>query len=667
MLDNPLSLDTAAFLTTLYLRGGTTLVPIMASLITAPNFKKTFTEDTTPYSSRIGNGQCYITNLSTELVCHIIDFLPPESHLDFACTSKRIAYCSSNILKRHQEAYSKYRIASDISPATIPTLLRSAFGRADPILVWHVRSLEIWYDRTSWQDWKPLCSDQQLHEEPTNVDRIVWKWQEHEFEEYIEGIEDQFDTMIDNGDETIRTEAHEQFGDGLDGVLKMLLIAYCPRLRNIKFVSQKCHEKTTLGWLRRVIHGSNLYGSHWPPGLCSIREICVGVESDTWMSQAPRDDDLDPWGMSMHVFCSLLHLPRLISIYYNNLIRPDEEEDDDDATEWEEIMPFRSSTVKHIFLDDCSDMPRLFRDALPEVFTALQAFTLRAGMIDGERIEDADSLVKGLCSSQSGSLHTLMLYGPFTAHQIHGYRCSCYRNEELQDAHNLKTVAINISDVELDCQYSLSGDFGNLSEDEQRKYFVKWFRDKAFPGSLERLIFWGEVGYFSHDQDRGKYLDWLEDALIHVVESHRWLEGWDSADEEEIDKLSTTYESFYCHLKAVYLEDIERQYRYSNIRQEGPFSEKVYFQKLVEVGRQAGVEIHTLTSRAPRIHEHTFPTAPDKYDLQTGPWWEHRSKIEDWVFDVYKGRRVPPGCGKCGKCEQCLGQYSAELWQSLYT
>lgn len=608
-----------------------------------------------------GQNACLITSLSTELIYNIIDFIPPESHLDFACACKRIADCSSKILKRHQEAYSKYRVTSDISPTTIPTLLRSAFGRADPTLVWHVRSLEIWYDRTSWRDWKPLSFNHQVHDELIDVDGIAWKTPENELEEYIGDLEDQFDAMIENGDEDIRVEARKQFEDGYDGILKMLLIAYCPRLRDVKFVPQECHKTTTLGWLSRVIQGSILHGSHWPPGLCSIREVAVGVESETWMSQPPHGDDLGPWRMSMQVFSSLLRLPRLHSIYYNNLLCLDEEDDDHEVIDWDPdtIIPAQSSAVKHIFLDDCCDMPPHFRDALCEASVALETFTLRAGTF-ANRIEDANSLVRILCSGQFASLHTLMFYGPYTRRQIRGYRCSCYRNEDLQDTHNLNTVAINVADVELNI------DDDKLTEDEQRKAFIRWFRNYAFPASLERLVFWGKAEeVFFHEHHKSNFLDWVEDALIDVIESRCWLEGWDSAVEGEFDKLSSSYETFYESLKSVHLEEIERQFRTSRSQSGGPFTKKVYFQRLIEVGKQAGIDIHTLTNRAKAVHEHKFPNAPHKYDLQTGPWWERRDEIKDWVFDVYKGRMVPPGCGKCGKCEQCLSLYSAELWGSL--
>ncbi len=630
--------------------------PRMSKSVSVPSLQEAILKPITP-----NYNACHITQLSTELVCHIIDFLPPESHLDFACACKRIADCSSRTLKRHQDAYSKYTVASDISPTTIPTLLRSAFGRTDPLLIWHVRSIEIWYDRTSWLDWKPLCFNQQLHEDPTESDSTPWKWQDGELEEYLADIEDQFDAMFETGDEDIREQARDQFEGGLDGILKMLLIAYCPRLRDVKFITKEVDYRSTLGWLKRLIQGSVHHGSHWPPGLCGIREVAVGVKSETWMTKPLGSDDDHSSNVSMEVFSNLLHLPRLDSIYYKHLERPDQ--DDNIAYNYSMLMPKRSSTVKHVFLDDCGDMPGDFEIALSKAPLALETFTLRTGF-DSDLIEGSDALVHDICSGQAGSLHTLMFYGPYDGDQIHGYRCSCYRNEELRDGRNLQTVAIDISDVELDCLYDCSED-GEMTEEEQRKTFIRWFRETAFPGSIERLVFWGNAPEYHLDHVKGNFLDWLEDALIDVIESHRWMEGWDTADEEEYDKLSTAYESFYGNLQAVYLEDIEKQYRDTILKQGGPFTEKVFFQRLVEVGKEAGIDIHTLTNRAPAMRTHNFPTAPDKWDLQTGPWWHRREEIKNWVFDVYKGRMVPPGCGKCGKCGECLSLYTAELWRSL--
>jgi hypothetical protein len=610
--------------------------------------------------------RCFITALSTELIYHIIDFIPYESQPVFARTCKRLAACSSPVLKRHQEAFKKYRVASDISPATIPTLLRSVFGRADPILAWHVRSIEIWYDRTSWLDWKQLDFDQPLQQEAeitgTGLDMTSWSWQDDELDEYLEDIEDQLIAMLtDGGDEEIYAEARDHFENGLDGLLKALLIAYCPRLRDVKFVTHEHKGKSTLGWLKRLIQGSILYNSHWPPGLCSIQSIAVGVESDTWITTRHTDIEIDPGGFddtnkSMEVFSALLRLPRLTSIYYNGLRRSGWE----DTTDFESrtLIPMHSSTVNHIFLDNCSHMPYPFRVALPRAARALETFTLRAGH-SGDRMDDADALVQGLCRAQNKSLHTLMFYGPYDGNEIHGYRCSVYRPEELNESrYNLETVAIDISDVELDAYYTAPDT--ETTDEENYKHFIKWFREIAIPQSTQRLLFWGAVEECFLKGCRGKFLDWLEDALINIIESWRWKEGRVPADEEELDKLSTAHESFLPDLKAIYLEEIERQYKMSN----QPAKDRVYFRRLVKVAREAGIDAYTLTNRAPPKHSHDFPTAPEKYDLRSGPWWERRDEIKDWVFDVYKGRKVPPGCGKCGKCEQCLEQYTKETWDS---
>lgn len=587
----------------------------------------------------IGRDECFIANLSIELIYHIIDFIPPESHLDFACTCKKFASYSSKVLKRHQEAYSRYRVASDLSPTTVPTLLRSIFGRADPLLAWHVRTIEVWYERTNWTEWKELRFDQVLHEDDMDVDCTAWQWQDDELDEYLEDLEGQFDGLVEGGEDEIRMEARQQFEDGRDGILKMLLIAYCPRLRSVKFVTHDDHEKSTLGWLKKLIEGSIVYGSHWPPGISNVQEVAVGVESDTWMSNIPElsGSDATHLEIPLQIFSSLLRLPRLDTIYYNGLHRGDDNDDTDFDTDT--LMPNKSSTVKHIYLDDCGDLFYNFRNALCEAPVALESFALRA-TTHGETLDDFDSVASGLCLAQSASLHTFILYGPHDGRSVHGYRCSCYRPEELQRARNLKTVAIDASDVDLDCMYSCDGRDGQMTEDEQRRFFVKWFRETAFPSTIERLIFWGAIDYHFMERSKGKFLEWLEEALISVIQSRQEAEMQSSGEDDQ--ESEDNRGPFHPNLQAVYLEEVERQYKPSIDEDSEFFTNKLHFQKLIEVGKAAGIDIHTLTNRAPPKHTHNFPTAPDKYDLLSGPWWNRREEIKDWVFDVYKGRRVPP-------------------------
>jgi hypothetical protein len=667
------------------------------------------------------NDECYITALSTELIYSILDFIPYESHLDFACTCKRLADCSSNILKRHQEASNKYRVASDISPTTIPTLLRSVFGFTDPLLAWHVRSLEIWYDRTSWLDWKPLHFDQPLHEEDKDVENTSWKWQDGEIERYLEAFDDQFIAVFQSSAENVFEDVRDQFADGFDGIAKALLIAHCPKLQGITFITHENKEQSTLSWVKKIVHGNMEHGGHWLPGLCSIKDVAVGVESETWTTTTRHTEDdsnqLDGSNKSMEFFSALLRLPRINSIYYNGL----RTSQDDDQTDYESdtLMPSGASTVKHIFLDDCDHMQPSFLCALSSAPRALETFTLRAGN-SGHRMDDADQLVSGLSDEQGKSLQTLMFYGPYTWETIHGYRCSVYRNEELDKARKLRTVAINISDVELDCFYSMSDE--TRTQEQCREYFIKWFRETAFPPYVERIVFWGLADECYIPLCEGKFLDWLEDALIHVIQSWGSVESreenyqeeeghgrkdceeedheeedqededqedenqedddleeedqeeedqddedQDDEDQESCDELSNPYESFMGNLRAIHLEEIERQYisGHTHAHTNQPQTEKIFFRRLVEAAQEANVDVHTLTNRAPARHTPDFPTAPDKYDLRSGPWWERRDEIKEWVFDVYQGRRVPLGCGKCGKCEQCLHWYDEALWRSL--
>lgn len=73
-------------------------------------------------------------------------------------------------------------------------------------------------------------------------------------------------------------------------------------------------------------------------------------------------------------------------------------------------------------------------DVLTKAPRALESFTLRVtGPVDS-RQEDVDALISGLSEHQADFLHTIMFYGPHMYFDIHGYRCSMYRNEELNNA-----------------------------------------------------------------------------------------------------------------------------------------------------------------------------------------------------------------------------------------
>ncbi|KAF2446684.1 hypothetical protein P171DRAFT_519063 [Karstenula rhodostoma CBS 690.94] len=173
-------------------------------------------------------------------------------------------------------------------------------------------------------------------------------------------------------------------------------------------------------------------------------------------------------------------------------------------------------------------MPYAFQYALTATPRSLETFTLRAGFHQHSRIDDADLIVLGLSNDQAGSLHTWMFNGLYTGQTIQGHGCSIYRNEELERAINLKTVAINISDLEPDCHDCASDENDeHTTEEESRAYFIKYFRKAAFPPLIERIVFWGLVNESHVTKCKGKFLEWLEDALIDVVQSPPSIEEVD--------------------------------------------------------------------------------------------------------------------------------------------
>ena len=570
-----------------------------------------------------------ITSLSLELILHIIDLIPPDSHLDFACTCKHLAICSSKVLQRHQSAYKKYRAASDLDPATVPTLLRSALGLSDPIPAWHVRSLEVWRDRTSWDEWKTYSFLTPIHED-TESSIVSCRLRDDEVGDYLDALGDRL-----SGDEY--EKAHTQAESGHDGILKLLLLAHCPRIENLKFVTQMHGEDSCLHWLKTLISNciSRTSSSEdgpdviWPLGLASLRDVAVGIPSDTWMDNRSQDP-------SSHIFVHLLRIPNVTSIYYKDLCHQW-----DDDHEYAKDIPPRCSSVEHLFLDNCEGEPMAFdlREALYRAPRSLVTASFRSG---DTRLENAEQFVSGFSEEQSSSLESLMFYdfGRDTYRKIHGYRCAAYLPDEICGASDLKKVSICVEDVEWwgnwASEYMKDVEDGENVEDAYVRHV-----SECFPTGMECLVLWGQTGGWGREVRNETKL--IERAIVKMMEGGQ-----------------------YQNLRAIYLEDIEHNMPVENgDRSAVPTPRqprtKLSFRDALAAGKKYGVDVHTLTNRSHLLHEISFPEAPDKYALETGPDWGKRP--EDWVFNPYIGRRVPRGCEMCGCCEGCRAEYSEEMWR----
>ncbi|KAJ4361060.1 uncharacterized protein N0V89_001629 [Didymosphaeria variabile] len=636
---------------------------------------------------------CSIQDLSTELVLMVLEYLPFESHFDFACTCRRLAVASRGVLERHQDAYSKYRVASDLDPATVPLLLRSAFGRGDPIPAWHVRSFEIWRDRASWGEWQmyslttPLVCGSECGPSRLRVSN-------EEAGRYLKWFEGQLSEELDEG---VVEELLEQVGSGRDGILKALLFAKCERLGDLKFVT-RCQEKGSgLASMKLLIAKWLQYGSHettdndsgdesdddndcgcdscgendthmdsgndsdsdwesldsddteqppqstttasWPPGFAAIRTLAVGVSSATWMDD-PREDP------SSLLFAHLLRLPNIHSIFFSHL-RTHEWNDlafDEDEDEYGyDVLPKGSSSIQHIFLHGCDELDSDVRDDLWDAPRSLLTISFRH---DGEsEFWGATGTANGLALAQKKCLRGIMWYG-YAYGCLQGDHCTVLDNEEFDHFKRLPgvtQVSVSMQDVELAMEHADTYEKLRFYDEDERDdedgegYVFDDVDDgdKFFVRRLATLFPRSMETLVLWDEPQGTESALLDRAMVKIIQDGR-----------------------YKNLKAIFLQDVERA-------REGPRTEGLWFQDAIAAGRAAGVDVHTLTNRGPMRHKLDFVEAPDEYDLRSGIHSGVRSG--DWVFDAYAGRRVPLGCGKCGSCENCLAQYDARLWATMRT
>ncbi|KAF7551436.1 hypothetical protein G7Z17_g5022 [Cylindrodendrum hubeiense] len=550
-----------------------------------------------------GDGsQVLLTTLPTEILDHIIKYVDLASHLDFACSCKVIANCAQPILKRHQDAYQKYRNLSDLSPLTVPTLLRSVVEFADPISVWHVRSFDIWGSRMGWEHWRPFDVQESIFFNG-NIDPLKWSYQSVNTDDYLPPFQGKM--SVDELD-----MARSELKNGHDGFMKMLLISMCPRLRDLKFINSE-PEKTSLGWLARAIAWHRL-GESWPEGFKALRDVAVGVP---WT-------DMHIYQHSESALDNILHLPNIDSIYYSGFSErgmDDSENDDNEDSDEDDAdtcpLPPGCSSVRHIFLDHLTGMSRDYSEALVTAPRELISMSFR----ETYHLDYVDNIVKTL----GPSVQSLMFY---KNRGLHGYRCSAYQPDEVAFA--ARHLSIDIRDVEL-------AGYGECVRDNGRDLdhdsFVEYFAERAFPESLEVLVLWESVGAFIVKDGDG--IQFLEDAVIALIES-----------------------GDHPNLKAVYLDEVEAS-------TDEPRADRICFQKAIAAGVRAGVDVHTHTNRNQMTHAVEFPQAPDPLDIASGPISGRRPT--SWRFNVHSGRLEPPGCDSCGKCHSCLSVYTKELWESI--
>ncbi|KAF6837366.1 hypothetical protein CMUS01_05066, partial [Colletotrichum musicola] len=566
-----------------------------------------------------------LTSLPLELVLRIIELTHPASHLDLACTCKKLAQSSSDILRRHREAHDNSMV-SDLLPASIPGLVRAlARGSGDSVLAWHVRSLEIWGTCSTWDDWKPFTLEPPGTEEesPSRFGRaaspLEWTIDEEELEVYGRILRYQLHLS-----EHHVTTARQELEEGDDGILKVLAIALCPHLESVKYVWTN-NRDLPHAWLTSVVEESLSKGA-WAPGLQSLRKVAVGVNSGTWLDRATADDVYN----DEYLLATLVKLPQIDSIYYhgchnsNRALRLDHLSPEEAARG---LTP-GSSSLEHLFLHEVNWMDDHFRAALIAAPRALKSFCLRGNTLDA--FHEVDLNVMDVQKRHSGCLESLMMYDVWG---LNGYRAKLYvvADLPLSDFGSLRHVYVDVDDLLPDV-YLNDTEFWEAwnGTAEQRDERMQWAMD-SLPASMEVLC----IG----DCDRPASAMVAEECLVKLLKSGEFE-----------------------HLRAIYIEDdVRNPRRLQPVEPAG----NLYFQRLVEVAERHGVDVVSRAGGREIRNEIDFPEGVEYYHLASGPHARDRDEGE-WEFSPFTGRWEPKGCGRCGDCEDCFQVYTREAWQTRY-
>ncbi|KAF4998611.1 hypothetical protein FGRMN_2937 [Fusarium graminum] len=560
-----------------------------------------------------------LLGLAPELLIRIIDLADPSSHLDLACTCRQLLSCSQGVFRQHREAHQRLSVISDLDPSTIPTLLRSASGITSPIDAWHVRHIEIWGSRWSWKEWRPWKLRPKRREPPVPRDErrhafessqpLEWSVPRWEMAHYLKIMKDTLgltDQLIDL--------AFVEIDKGSDSAMQMLLIVLCPRLKSLKYIYNKhdtVRHRRSLFWLTFALGKGWIDGS-WSPGLRSLREVAVGVHSDTWLDQ----DSIQLW-YTRSCFRGFMKLPNISSLYFRGT-RPGDspvshninyQTINHDApgpiTEFLETaelrhaadaLPAGCSPVEHLFLEMVCDI-HSGQEKLAAAPQALKTYTLLGAHDASQSQTGFLPLVERMVPKQVRSLESIVVYNAWGFRQ---QNCTLYHLEgdiNLRRCSQLRQVHIQIDDLVMNTSYSFPWGIQMAEEawehDGHRLACIDYIIG-LFPRSLQVLL----VGSANNLYLPTDHL--TESILIGMVESEKLPD-----------------------LKAIYFDPTQ-------VHHDDLFAE------LVEVGWQNEVDIHIKGNPHLPRYESQFPMPP--HAITQPPHIPNR--LPD--FDPFHGRWLDP-------------------------
>ncbi|KAM7183832.1 hypothetical protein V8F20_012473 [Naviculisporaceae sp. PSN 640] len=447
--------------------------------------------------------------------------------------------------------------------------------------------------------------------------------------------------------------------------------------------------------------------SQWPAGFLSVKEIAVGLPSRAF---SPKDDDDHEESVperdqtNMTHIAPLVRLPCLESLGVYGFSDGSEEAANEPHGRWN--LPTACSNIRNLVLD-CPNQPQYQPvDALIEACGKLEHLTFIKGDI-GQHVEC--DLILSMCEipRKGWGLKSILWCGT----EVRGYRSSMFSPEESNDFYPVLTICADdlilnalegpSNDPPSDVTYSkrfaeyLSGLWE--SSDVEARVIISVFTcteelfEQALIGSV-RTVCWGECWDRNLNDDCDEEGNLKENAGSDD-EDEKADAGSGTEDDEEVEqdggeeenKTDVGEQPFPCGclpswenhnqyphfpnpVPALYLEDLDRWLTMSD-PSEGEASQppdapnrnptKRPFGDLIRLCKLWGVEVHTRTTPAPKVHNVPMPAIASEKDLETSPWYKHPD-VEKLYFKPHRG--MVDDCANCGECEECYKLHPAECW-----
>ncbi|KAK3381228.1 hypothetical protein B0H63DRAFT_197881 [Podospora didyma] len=589
--------------------------------------------------SNPSSSMAILTDLAAELIEHILSFVDPTDHLNVALVCRKIANHAQHVLLQNQRWH---RANSDILPSTMPKILR-ALLRGDRMALWHIRDIELWGARQSWDEWKPFelvrphshAADEDLEiESPGARPYGPGFFSQAELGHFHHLMRE------DLGLSVRESEAFRQAIErGCDQPIKALVIAFSPRLRCVNIVKYRQrllenHGNMCLLILAESIRSILDHPNQWTPplpplpcGLASIKRLAIGVQSralpagvgySIQVGGVGRDRYLASYRTFMYPVVPFFKLPNLESIYISGLSDPPVVTD-----RWDFHMPKGCSGVRDIVIDSPHFVTNI---AICSIIKACKR-SLRTLVFHGQgfmNVFDCAAIPQAV--SECHDKVEAMLFCEDVLVQS-----SKWKMFEADSIPKIPIYSVCMRDV------MVSG-YGDGGEGDAAPI-------SPSPGSITAELF---ADFFAESMG-GKAIVFLgtisetemevaDDAIVHLLDlQHRGVLRRPP-------------------LRALYLEGLEK----ADPAVSG-VAKKRWFEKAIRAGKRFGVEVHTRSTRAPRKHSVEFPEITGEKDLKSSPWFEHPD-VEKTYFKPHRG--LVNDCGNCGACRVCFKFYPEELWKA---